>query len=833
MSDTPPAGGDGRPAEGSASLALVGERVGAYRIDALVGSGGMGAVYRAVRADGAFERTVALKVTREGLAPRLASRFRHERRLLAALDHPSIARLLDAGHLPDGRPWLAMEYVEGEPVTAYADGRRLGVEARLGLFVRIAGAVAHAHRALVVHRDLKPSNVLVATGESASTGAPGSVGAGAGEPQVKLLDFGIAKLLDGAGDDDATVAGAVLMTPAYAAPEQLRGGPVSTATDVYALGVLLYELLAGRRPPRWDAGGVPPPEPSVALGKTSLATEIAEARRTTPDALAKSLRGDLDAIVMKALQEQPEKRYGSVEALTRDVRRHLAGRPVDAHPGTPAYRLARFVRRHRGAVAAAGVSFLLLAAVASVALRQRAEAQRERDRAVQSADLLVGLLGDVDPEQAGGSQLSAVEFLDRMAARLDGGLQDDPVTRAEAEAAVGRAYGHLGVFDRAEALQRRALATREQALGPTHPSVLRARADLADLLTRDSRLDEAADVLEGPLERGARALGESHPAVSAVRHALGVNLMEQGRFPEAEAALRRAFRDRRRVLGDDHPDVAHSYADLGQLYRRQGHLDRAETAYREAADRYRAHYGPRHPRLAVALNEIGVVLKNGGDYAGAEPYYREALALFREAYGDRHPTTAQALGNLALLLKDRALLLDDPARSDALYAEAEPMLMASLDRLREIHGADHLRTAHTEAHLGMLALARGRGAEAEGWFRRSLAHHDAARTPALHSARPYPMTGLGEALLLQDRAVEAEPLLREALRIRETATPGHWRIAEAQSALADGLTRLGRVEEADRLLRAAERRMARGDGEFARLARLSAQRRAALDAADG
>jgi serine/threonine-protein kinase len=269
---------------------------------------------------------------------------------------------------------------------------------------------------------------------------------------------------------------------------------------------------------------------------------------------------------------------------------------------------------------------------------------------------------------------------------------------------------------------------------------------------------------------------------------------------------------------------------MGQLLRRQGRLNEAEAQYRIAATRYRALFGDDNPRLGSALNEIGVIRKNGGDYRGAEPFYRQALAIFESAYGERHPEYALALSNLALLLKDRAILLDgDPDLLD----EAEPMLMRSLEIYRDLHGDHHLRVAHTEAHVGMLHLARGHGREAERWFRQSLATHDRADTPALHSARPYPMTGLGEALLLRGRAAEAEPILREALRIRETSTPGHWRIAEAQSALAEDLIRLGRLEEADRLLSAAERRMQEGDGEFARLAKATAARREMLTARRG
>ena len=805
--------------------ALVGQRAGAYRIEARIGAGGMGAVYRASRADGLFERTVALKVTRPGLAPALASRFRRERRLLAALDDPAIARLLDAGQLADGRPWIAMEYVEGEPLTAAADRLELGVEDRLRLFVRVCEAVGHAHRALVVHRDLKPSNILV-TGDPGARAEPGPE-PGALDPRIKLLDFGIAALLD--GGDDAQSAGR-LLTPAYAAPEQAARGPITTATDVYALGVLLHELLVGRRPSR-PADGAGPEAPSAALARTpeAAAGALAAARATSAGHLRRRLRGDLDAVVARALQARPEDRYGSADALARDVARHLDGRPVDAHAGGVGYRAGRFVRRHRVGVAAAALALAAVLGGAAVAVWQAAVAARERDRAVATTALFLDALGDVDPERAGARALSAEDLLDRTAERLRTGLRRDPQTRAAAEAAIGKVYGSLGVFDRAERLQRDALALRERALGRTHPDVLQSRADLAMLLTRDSRYDEAASLLVPALRDGERRLGPAHPAVASVRHAMGINLTNEGRFAEAEPLLRRALADRAAVLGPADPAVAQSYAALGALTRRQGRLAEAEREYRRAAARYRALYGTGHVRYGHVLNQLGVVLKNGGDYGGAEPYYRDALAIFRRAYGEQHPETALALGNLGLLLKDRGRLADSPSRAAALYAEAEPLVRQSLAIYRALHGDDHLRTAHTEAHLGMLALARGQARDAEALFRRSLRHHDAARTPPMHSARPYPMTGLGEALVAQGRAAEAEPTLREALAIREASTPGHWRIAEAQSALAACLAALGRADAARELLDAVDARVAEGGGEFDVLARVAAARRRALE----
>ncbi|HEX8385599.1 MAG TPA: serine/threonine-protein kinase, partial [Rubricoccaceae bacterium] len=350
-----------------------GTRVGPWDVEDEVGWGGMGVVYRARRSDGLHRQAVALKVVKRGMdSAAVLRRFAQERALLAGLDHPGIARLLDGGTAPDGRPYFVMELVDGEPITHAADRLRLGVEARVRLFVQVCEAVAHAHRRLVVHRDIKPSNVLVAAAEPV-------VGETGGALQVKLLDFGVARLLDGADGPDGALTltgdGPRPMTPEYAAPEQLDGGPVTTATDVYALGVLLYELLTGHRPhqaagrpPAALAGAIreaPPARPSTAAGQTLRRRsagaetrtvepgEVAASRGSTPDLLQRRLRGDLDAVVLKALRPEPEQRYASADALADDVRRAVAGLPVHARRGTARYRTAAFVRRHRAGVAAA------------------------------------------------------------------------------------------------------------------------------------------------------------------------------------------------------------------------------------------------------------------------------------------------------------------------------------------------------------------------------------------------------------------------------------------------------------------------------------------------
>jgi serine/threonine protein kinase len=413
------------------------ERLGPYRIASMLGEGGMGAVYLAERDDDEFLQQVAIKVVRGLLDPERVRQFRNERQILAWLEHPNIARLLDGGTTDDGLPYLVMEHVQGVPIDRHCDAVRLNIADRLRLFLTVCGAVSHAHRSLIVHRDIKPSNILVTT---------------AGVP--KLLDFGIARLaLDGAAvESGITRAGGRMMTPDYASPEVVRGGHVTTSADVYALGVLLYELLTGRRPLRFATMSsveiervvchVEPPVASRAAVEDvaaagGSATERAAARRTTPAKLAGELHGDLDAILATAMAKEPGRRYPSVDAFAADLQHYLAGRPILARPATWAYSASRFVARHRWAVAA-GVAFVLVVSAAALVLsvqaarlaEERDRTARERDTAQQVVGFLTGLFEVSDPDTAAGASVTARELLDRGAERIDSELTGQPVVQA-------------------------------------------------------------------------------------------------------------------------------------------------------------------------------------------------------------------------------------------------------------------------------------------------------------------------------------------------------------------------------------------------------------------
>ncbi|HZF68140.1 MAG TPA: serine/threonine-protein kinase, partial [Gemmatirosa sp.] len=505
----------GAPAD--AAPGFEGRTIGPYRVVREIGRGGMGTVYLAERAD--VRMRVALKLVRDPLAaPERVGRFLLERRVLARLDHPHIARLLDAGVTEAGTPWFAMELVDGEPIDRACDTRRLTLPERLALFEKVCEAVQYAHERLVVHRDLKPSNILVAA-----------------NGDVKLLDFGIAKLLDDAdGDDDGgtrTQTGVRLLTPSYAAPEQLRGEPVTTATDVYALGVVLYELLAGRRPhERRGARGACAPAPTR---PSAVVSHGAATRGTTTSRFARQLRGDLDTVVLKALADEPARRYASAQQLLDDLRNYRAGRPVAARPDTRSYRARRFVSRNRGAVGALTALLLVLASVAGVTSYQHAALVRERDRAREEAargrrgaTFFGELLMAATPAGIGPNG-TVSDLLDLGTGRADT-LAGDPELRAWMLTALGFAYLDRGAY-------------------------AQARAPLESALTAKRRL-HAGD----------------HVDVGQSLMALGRLLAEQGDLPAAERLLREQVAMDRRLPGDGQTDLVKGLTMLGSVLHARG-----------------------------------------------------------------------------------------------------------------------------------------------------------------------------------------------------------------------------------------------------------------------
>jgi serine/threonine-protein kinase len=673
-----------------------GRLVGPFRLVREIGRGGMGAVWLAERADGAYAQQVAIKLIRgEWDADEAHARFRSERQILAGLQHPNIAHLVDGGVTADGKPWLALEYVDGEDLRAWCDRRRLGIEQRLHLLLTVCAAVSHAHQRLVVHRDLKPSNILV--------GRDGI---------VKLLDFGIAKLLDA----PSTMAESTrLFTPEYAAPEQLRGEAVTTAVDVYALGLLLYELLVGRRARELadavqpSTGTLAPARPSAALARTGgVRTARAAARRQlTPRTLRRRLHGDLDAIVLKALRDDPRQRYAGVGEFAADIERHLANRPVHARRGDWRYRTGRFLRRHAIAATAAALGAIavigggaLAAWQAHVAAEQRDVAQREAETARRTVDVLVDVFRAANPATHPGETVTPADLLDEGVRTVRRKLRDQPAQRAALLEALGRARNGLGTFDEARPLLEEALALR--VAGDDRLAEASVRLALGTVWSRQSRNEDALAEAERAFALGA---GDSRQAAelraTADLHA-GIELANLDRWSEAQPRLRRSAQARAALFGKDSEPYWQVLVpwtfNLAAREQAEEALALLEPAWRAIAARTTAGDWDR----SYLLGARSYALTQAGRYDEAVAVQREALSIAGRVYGDDHPNTNEALVNLASALYRAG----EVAESADAYARAIAWRVANPTRKR-------LRRPDNQLRGWALALdAAGRSAEA-------------------------------------------------------------------------------------------------------------------------
>ena len=815
------------PAEMDEALAPTpaGERVGPWALEARIGTGGMGAVYRARRAveAGGFEQTTALKRVKPGMdSEAVLARFRAERQILARLEHPGIARLLDGGLDAAGRPYFAMELVEGEPITAFCDRRRLGVEARLRLLAEVCEAVAYAHRQLVVHRDLKPSNVLVAEGDGTGDGGPGT-GEQAGppstapRPRVKLLDFGIAKVLSDEGlEAGLTRTGHRVLTPATAAPEQVRGEPPTTATDVYALGALLYTLLCGAPPV--DPGGSPAAveravlEAVPARPGARVTPEAAAQRGTTPGALEKRLRGDLDTICLKALRKEPERRYGSAAELLADLRRHLAGQPVEARPATARYRAGLFVRRHRAGVLGTTAAVLALVALTgfyTVRLAgERDRAETEAETSEQTVAFLRGLFEGADPDAGRGLDLTAAELLAAGARRIETDLDGQPDVQAAMHLTIGSVYEDLGAYDSARVHLERALALREALGDPLEVSA--AQTALGTLLRRAGEPERAVALHQAAIEARRARLGPDAAPLGASYVSLGTALHDLGRLDETEAAYLEAIRILERADAPEEHAVALS--NLSNLLYDRGDLAEAVALGEKLLAVREELYGPVHTAVASTLGGQGVVLHELGRYDEAEAAYRRAVEIDRTLLGDEHPDLAIDLNNLGILLYDRGGL-------DA----AEDAFDEALSIKRAVYPAGHPQIATTLKSLGFLYSDAGRPREAERRFLEALEIRRVA-LGADHPGVGEVLGGLARLYTEEGDHARAVPLYEETVRTLAGALgEDHPYTAVYQVRHADALHRSGRAREAAAGFAAAApaaREVVPADGESGALVEL-------------
>ncbi|MBS0263785.1 MAG: tetratricopeptide repeat protein [Planctomycetes bacterium] len=751
------------PYDGKASLSN--ETIGPYRLLQVIGQGGMGTVYMAEQSE-PVRRRVALKVVRPGLDGRqILSRFEAERQALAMMDHPNIARVFDAGAAADGRPYFVMELVKGVPITTFCDERRLSPRERIDLFVAVCQAVQHAHQKGVIHRDLKPSNVLVALYDDKAV--------------PKVIDFGVAKAAGTSLTDGSvfTEFGAIIGTLEYMSPEQaqLNQLDVDTRSDVYSLGVLLYELLTGTTPMDRKVVGqvalmevlrhireVDTPRPSQRLSTVAGLATIAAARGLDPGKLGGLIRGDLDWIVMKALEKDRVRRYESPGAMARDLQRHLRGDEVEACPPSTLYRFRKFARRHRVALSASAAIVTTLLIATAVSAWQAVRATRAERAAVESAEVERQTITFLVDDLLGSASLSTQviagitpdpdikvrTLVDRAAARIDGRFADQPLVESSVRHSIGRVYHSLGLFEEARRCFERCSEIRRHILGEDHPATLRAAADLGqcetdlglhdaaekrlrhtlDLATRLSddqrnRLEimtlgmlgtclEAAQRHDEADATFRRALELTHksPEVHSyqrlvLQNNLAISLTNRGDEAGAETLLHESLREALKAGGDDHPMVPLIRDNLSLIQRNQGHFRRAEQTARAAYESSQRLFGDRHPSTLAALRNVGLSEMGLGRAAEAEATLRRALDLARQGYGAESETTMHSAIALAGVLLDRGTI-----------EEAEALLRECLPVARR-YGPEY--AANVEGNLGMVSFARGNFVEAEQWLRKA------------------------------------------------------------------------------------------------------------------
>ena len=722
-----------------------GERVGPYRLVRRIGRGGMASVYLAERADGQWRQEVAVKVIRRGVDTEdVVRRFVAERQILSSLTHPNIARLLDGGTTSDGLPYLVMEHVEGTPIVRHCDERRLSIPERLRLFCEVGRAVQHAHGRLVVHRDLKPSNILVDS-----------------EGRVKLLDFGIAKLLEESVEEGVTLAGRRPLTPSWASPEQTRGDPITTASDVYQLGLLQCELLTGRLP--YETRAISPALTERAISDaeparpSSLVTDQAAALRDT-DArgLAVRLRGDLDTIVLKALRKEPEDRYASAESMVEDVERHLAGQPVRARPDSIGYRARKFVARNRMGVAAAVAFALLLVASSLVASFQARRLARERDRALTEearaervTDFVTDLFRAADPNEVGGEDVTALELLDAGAARALQELAGDPAAQADVLGAIGEMYVRRGLYTRAVPVLEQAVDIRRETDDDPAGLVLNLRRLAEALWVSDP--ERAILLLEEAVTHAERELGPDDALLAAGLTDLAERVMRDpapdspGR---ARSLIERSLAILRAQDGDVRPALANALH--ASAFVHEGSRREALARFEEALELRQSLYGEDHTGVAAILNDMALMLEPI-DPLGADTLLERAVEINARIHGPDHAQTLTMMNNLAGRWRDRGD-----------YAKAEPLYREVLRRRQAAYPDNSMAIAYTLHGLGWSITELGRPEEAEPLLREVLRRVQAEgfgwEYPAYHMAR----STLGRSLAAQARYLEAEPLLRDS-----------------------------------------------------------------------
>ena len=753
------------------------DRFGPYRVTRVLGEGGMGVVYLAERDD--LGTLAAVKIMRDAwLSPARRERFAAEQRTLAQLNHPLIARLYDADTLADGTPWFVMEYVEGVPLTEYCTTHAASLEQRLRLFRSVCEAVQHAHQHLIIHRDLKPSNILVTS-----------------DGGVKLLDFGIAKQLDSLeSPGDQTRTALRLMTPAYAAPEQLRGGRIGIHTDVYALGVILYELLSGGVP--FDPTGKTSAELEALVTESTPARPSAAARDRGFSPSGDNARGpsasewaDLDVLCLTAMHHDPRRRYATVDPLVRDVDHFVNGEPLEARPDSLRYRWGKFVKRNRETVAAASVAFLLVVGLVAFytarLARARNEAVVEAERARRIQQFTLGLFEGGDKAVGPSDSLRAVSLVERGvrdARTLDG----EPAVQADLYLTLGGIYQKLGKFARADSLISLGLERKRTLYGTVSPEAGSALVALGLLRVEQAQFAEAEKLIREGLDIATKTRPPNHPDVANANAALGRVLQELGAYDNAIPVLQEVVRIKE-ATGARPAEIGASLSALADAHFYAGHYPVSDSLNTRVLAIYRATYGERHPLVAEILINLGASQFDRGNYTEAERLDREALAIDEAFYGADHYKTAADLTNVG-----RALVRENR------FDEGTVVLRQALAIRERVYGPVHPMVASTVNELASIAVQTNRYDDAEAGFRRMLSIYRAIYGDH-HYLLGLATSNLGSVYMGRKDYAGAERLYREAIRrYLETQGPDHLNTGIARIKLGRSLLRQNRFAEAER-----------------------------------
>ena len=781
-----------------------GATIGRYRLLQKIGEGGMGEVWLAEQKE-PVRRRVAVKLVKTGMNSReVIARFESERQALALMDHPAIAKVLDAGSTAQGAPYFVMEYVAGIPITTYCDNHKLTTRQRLDLFIQVCVGVQHAHQKAIIHRDLKPSNILVTEVD--------------GNPVPKIIDFGVAKALTQklTADTIFTRVGAMIGTPEYMSPEQAlsSGEDVDTRTDVYSLGIVLYELLVGAPPielrrialdeflRRLREDDAPKPSTRIRTQDPATSTDLALKRQTEPLALSRQMRGELDSIALKALEKERSRRYTSPSDLAADIARYLRNEAVLAVPPSGAYRARKFARRHRAGLAIASAFVLVLMAAAAVSIWQSVIARRQRDRADQEAAIAKAvnqflqddLLAQANPEAQGGSQtgpdpdVKARTLLDRAAARVGKTFAQQPLVEASIEHTIGKAYVGLGLYALGETHLRRAYDIDVAQRGADDPETLDLLMLISGAEISQGKYADAVAAAKTVLERETRSLGPENPRTVVAMQNLASLYIQSNQYALVEPLAKKALEIQSRRYGYDNLDTLNSSDTLAALYIRENRYAEARPLLAKGLESYRRLYGPDHPFTGREMFGLGKVLLGEGNYAEAEKVLGQVLALYGRAYGPHHPNTIYAANQLGQDYVEEGKI-----------AQGIAMLEQSVADSRAKFGPGDSDTCYAESLLGWAYDANGDLARAaQTWqlaldgFRRLGSGEETTAADAAEL--------LGQNLTRQHKYEEAEPLLRQALAFREKGDRDNWMFFRAQAFLGASLAGERRYAEAEPLL---------------------------------